>query len=327
MRAITFLFLAGLSCSVLAAPRAEPIQPISPAKVENPALAELGKMLFFEPRLSKSGFISCNSCHNLATGGADNLPSSIGHAWQLGPINSPTVLNSKFNFVQFWDGRAKDLHEQAGGPVENPKEMASSHGLAVEVINSIPAYREKFAAAFGDAGVSMDRVQAAIAYFEETLVTPNSPFDKWLQGDDNALSTAQLAGYQLFKQKGCIACHNGVGVGGTMFQKFGLVKPYSRDTETVGRMGVTGNAADRYFFKVPLLRNVALTAPYFHDGVTWTLEEAVDIMAEHQLGLSLSREENANIVAFLHSLTGEQPRIVYPVLPPSTAATPKPDRN
>ena len=318
------VFCAAFGQAEKTAVRAEPIQPIPPVVIENKAKVDLGRMLFFDPRLSKSGFISCNSCHNLGTGGVDGLPSSIGHGWQLGPINSPTVFNAKFNVAQFWDGRAKDLVEQAGGPIANPGEMASTHELAVDVLNTIPGYRKRFKEVFGEEEVEIGMVQDAIATFEETLVTPDSKFDRWLKGDDEALSEDQLAGYQLFKTKGCVACHNGVAVGASTFQKFGVVKPY-RDTETLGRYNVTKNEADKYVFKVPTLRNVALTAPYFHDGSVWSLGEAVNIMAEHQLGQELSKDETRKIVAFLRSLTGKQPRVVHPVLPPSTAKTPRPD--
>jgi cytochrome c peroxidase len=306
--------------------RNEPIKPVPAVEPGDPAMVELGKMLFFEPRLSKSGFISCNSCHNLSTGGADNLPSSIGHNWQLGPINSPTVLNARFNFVQFWDGRAKDLVEQAGGPIENPKEMASDHTLAVEVLQSIPGYRRAFKEVYGTDEVTLERMTEAIAAFEETLVTPDAPFDQWLEGDDAALPENARAGYDLFKAKGCTACHVGVNAGGTMFQKFGLVKAYERDTETLGRYDVTKNEADKYFFKVPTLRNVELTAPYFHDGSEWDLTEAIKTMGEYQLGIAVDDAEAQKIAEFLRSLTGEQPEILYPVLPPSVPATPRPDR-
>ncbi|HHB92909.1 MAG TPA: cytochrome-c peroxidase [Thioploca sp.] len=316
-----------LTVNLQAADRSkEMIQAIPVNTNVDQAKVELGKKLFFEPRLSKSGFLSCNSCHNLSTGGADNLPSSIGHKWQLGPINSPTVLNAKFNLAQFWDGRAKDLKEQAGGPIANPGEMASTHELAIKVLQSIPEYVSSFKAVYGADVIDIEQITDAIATFEETLVTPNSKFDKWLQGDDNAISSQEKIGYDLFKSKGCIACHNGVGVGGGSYQKFGVVKPYP-DTKTLGRYGVTKQEQDKYFFKVPLLRNIELTSPYFHDASTWDLAEAVNIMAEYQLGVKLSVEENQNIVAFLKTLTGEQPSITYPILPPSTKNTPKPDRN
>jgi len=321
----SMVFTASHAVTTVAVERNEPIQPIPENVNVNSAKVELGKKLFFEPRLSKSGFISCNSCHNLSTGGADNLPSSIGHKWQLGPINSPTVLNAKFNLAQFWDGRAKDLQDQAGGPIANPGEMASTHKAALTVLQSIPEYTASFKAVYRVNQIGIEQVTDAIAAFEETLTTPNSRFDQWLRGSDDAISAQEKAGYNLFKTKGCIACHNGVGVGGTAFWKFGLLKPY-KDTKTLGRYNVTKKEYDKYVFKVPLLRNIELTAPYFHDASTWDLAEAVRVMAEYQLGTKLSDAETQKIVAFLKTLTGKQPAIVYPVLPPSTANTPKPNR-
>ncbi|HHT9144127.1 MAG TPA: cytochrome-c peroxidase [Candidatus Wunengus sp. YC61] len=305
----------------------EPIQPIPISFDWDSAKIELGKKLFFEPRLSKSGWITCNSCHNLSTGGADNLPTSIGHKWTLGPINSPTVLNAKFNLAQFWDGRAKDLKEQAKGPVANPMEMASNHDFAVEVLQSIPEYVQWFKELYKDEKITIDNVADAIAAFEETLTTPNSRFDSWLNGYDDKISEAERQGYDLFKDKGCVTCHNGFGVGGNSFQKFGIAKPYDKDTQTLGRYNVTKNEKDKYVFKVPLLRNIALTAPYFHDASTWSLREAVTIMAGYQLGVTLTDDETDKIVAFLKTLTGDQPSIIFPTLPPSNENTPKPNRN
>ena len=311
----------------------EPIQPIPISFDYNSAKVELGKKLFFEPRLSKSGWITCNSCHNLSTGGADNLPSSIGHKWFFGPINSPTVLNSRFNLAQFWDGRAKDLKEQAGGPIANPIEMGSNHELAVNVLQSIPEYVQWFSEVYGadimyeEVKITIEQVTDAIAAFEETLTTPNSKFDYWLKGYDEFISTTEKEGYVLFKDKGCIVCHNGVGVGGNSYKKFGTAKPYDKDTHTLGRYNVTNKENDKYVFKVPLLRNIELTAPYFHDASTWDLSEAVKTMAEYQLGLALTENETSRIVEFLRTLTGDQPSIIFPTLPPSSATTQKPDRN
>lgn len=302
----------------------EPIKAIPVAKVTDPALVELGKKLFFDPRLSKSGFISCNSCHNLSMGGTDNLKTSIGHNWNQGPINSPTVLNSSLNIAQFWDGRAKDLQAQAGGPIDNPGEMGSSHDLAVEVLQSIPAYVADFKKSFGTDRIVIAQVTKAIAAFEGTLLTPNSRFDQWLKGDQKALSANELAGYQLFKDSGCISCHNGPGVGGNSYQKMGVVAPYKASSPAEGRFAVTGKDADRFNFKVPTLRNVELTYPYFHDGAVNTLSEAVDTMGRLQLGKKFTLEENARIVAFLKTLTGDQPAFKLPTLPPSSDKTPKP---
>lgn len=315
------LTLAG---SAHAAGSKEPIQPITPAKVSNPALVELGKKLYFDPRLSKSGFISCNSCHNLSMGGTDNLKTSIGHNWQEGPINAPTVLNSSLNVAQFWDGRAADLKAQAGGPIANPGEMAFTHTLAVDLLQSIPGYVGEFKKAFGSDKVDIEKVTKAIAAFEETLVTPNSRFDKWLKGDQKALSKNELEGYKLFKDSGCVACHNGPAVGGNSFQKMGVVEAYKASSPAEGRVAVTGKDADRFNFKVPTLRNVEMTYPYFHDGAANTLPEAVDTMARIQLGKKFTAEENAKVVAFLKTLTGDQPNFKLPILPPSSDATPRP---
>jgi cytochrome c peroxidase len=309
---------------VHAAVREEPIKPIPPATVTDAAMVELGKKLFFDPRLSKSGFISCNSCHNLSMGGSDNLPTSIGDRWQQGPINAPTVLNSGMNVAQFWDGRARSLQDQAAGPIANPGEMAFSHELAVDVIASIPRYVSEFETVFGTRTVTIDHITKAIAAFEETLVTPNAPFDKWLMGDDAAISAEERAGYELFKASGCASCHNGPAAGGSSFRKMGVVQPYQTTSTAEGRRAVTGRDADRFNFKVPTLRNVELTYPYFHDGAAPTLGRAVEVMGQVQLGRTFTPEENARMVAFLKTLTGEQPSLLLPLLPPSSDTTPRP---
>ncbi|MEH6501275.1 MAG: cytochrome-c peroxidase [Pseudoalteromonas distincta] len=320
------LLLAGGLCAPLQAERltSEPIQPIEPATFDEPEKIELGKKLFFDPRLSRSGFISCNSCHNLSMGGSDNLSTSIGHNWQEGPINSPTVHNSSMNVAQFWDGRAATLQEQAAGPISNPMEMASTHVLALDVLRSIPQYRKEFADIYGSDEIDLDRVTDAIAAFEETLVTPNSRFDQWLKGDDEALTQTELAGYKTFKDIGCTACHNGPAAGGSSFQRMGIVEPYITDNPAEGRVAVTGKDADRFSFKVPTLRNVELTYPYFHDGAHWKLEDAVDLMARLQLGRELEKQDIDNMTAFLKTLTGDQPDFRIPQLPPSNNATPIP---
>jgi cytochrome c peroxidase len=311
------LFVTGLN--------AQEFKPI-PKKVKfDKKKVELGKKLFFEPRLSKSGRISCNSCHNLAMGGDDNMPSSIGHKWAIGPINSPTVLNSRYNFVQFWDGRAKDLKDQASGPIENPKEMGFTHPLAVKNIKSIPAYVKEFKKA-GYKEVNIDNIADAIAKFEETLITPNSRFDKYLRGNKKALTKKELAGFKLFKDKGCASCHSGILLGGDDYQTMGAVKPY-HDKKTVGRFAVTKDEDDKYSFKTPTLRNIELTAPYFHDGYTYDLKKAVIMMADLQLGMKLKDDEADKITAFLKTLTGDQPKIVYPILPAETSSTLKPEMN
>ncbi len=307
----------------------KPLPEVIPASEENPTTAEkvqLGKKLFYDPRLSLSGVISCNTCHNLATYGSDNVETSLGHNFQTGGRNAPTVLNAGTHIAQFWDGREPDLEGQAKGPVLNPLEMAMPDSeLVIQRLNSIPEYREEFALVFkGDDPVNYDNVANAIAAFERTLVTP-SRFDDYLNGNNNALTQQEKEGLQLFMAKGCITCHNGAGVGGSMYQKFGVVKPY-KNTEDLGRYTITNKEADKYVFKVPSLRNITRTYPYFHDGQVWDLSEAVYIMGESQLGVQLSDEEISNIVIFLDSLTGEIPEdaLKLPVLPPSTAETSKP---
>jgi cytochrome c peroxidase len=257
-------------------------------------------------------------------GGTDNIPTSIGDKWQQGPINAPTVLNSSLNVAQFWDGRAADLKAQAGGPIANPGEMAFSHTLAIGVLESIPAYVREFKTVFGKPKVDIEQVTLAIAEFEKTLVTPNSRFDQWLLGKKDALTADEQAGYKLFKDSGCVACHNGPAVGGNSFQKMGVVQAYKATSPAEGRSAVTGKEIDRFTFKVPTLRNVEMTYPYFHDGAANTLTQAVDVMGKLQLGKNFTKDENAKVVAFLKTLTGDQPSFTLPVLPPSSDATPRP---
>lgn len=307
-----------------ASARSEPITPIEPAKITEPDKVELGKQLFFDPRLSLSGVISCNSCHNLLLSGTDNLKTSVGHQWQAGPVNSPTVFNANMALAQFWDGRAADLKAQAEGPIQADVEMAMPHNMAIEVIRSIPGYRKQMSDVYGDDNVNLGRITTAIAAFEETLVTPNSRFDQWLNGDDKAITQQEHTGYQLFKSSGCVACHNGPAAGGTSFQKMGLFAEYKSSSPSQGRFDVTGKEADRFQFKVPTLRNVELTYPYFHDGAVATLEEAVKKMGELQLGKTYTKQEIADIVAFLGTLTGERPVFELPLLPPSGENTHRP---
>jgi len=318
------LLLSGMALQgAVQAASDEPIQPIKPPASINVGMVELGKKLYFDPRLSKSGIMSCNTCHNLSMGGTDNIPTSVGDHWQQGPINAPTVLNSSLNLAQFWDGRAADLKAQAGGPIANPGEMAFTHTLALNVLESIPAYVREFKMVFGKDKIDIDQVTLAIAEFEKTLVTPNSRFDQWLLGNKSALTKAELEGYALFKDSGCVACHNGEAVGGNSFQKMGIVEPYKGKMPD-GRAAVTGKDEDRFNFKVPTLRNVEMTYPYFHDGAANTLTEAVDIMGRLQLGKKFTKDENAKVVAFLKTLTGEQPNFTLPILPPSSDTTPRP---
>lgn len=317
--------VSALSLAPIYSAAQELIQPIKPPAQINIGMVELGKKLYFDPRLSKSGFISCNSCHNLSMGGTDNIPTSIGDKWQQGPINAPTVLNSSLNVAQFWDGRAADLQAQAGGPIANPGEMGFTHTLAVGVLASIPAYVREFKTVFGTDKLDIEQVTLAIAEFEKTLVTPNSRFDQWLLGKSDALSAQELAGYKLFKDSGCVGCHNGPAVGGASFQKMGIFEPYKGKVAGIeGRSAVTGKDVDRMNFKVPTLRNVEMTYPYFHDGAANTLPEAVDVMGRLQLGKKFTTDENGKIVAFLKTLTGDQPNFALPILPPSSDKTPRP---
>ncbi len=303
--------------------------PPLPGNSATPAKLLLGKMLYFDPRLSASHAISCNSCHNLGLGGADAEPTSIGHRWQHGGRNAPTVLNAVFNKAQFWDGRAKDLEQQAGGPIVNPVEMGSPEPHVAEQLKGIPGYRDYFAKAFpgGADPVTLANVQKAIAVFEATLITPNAPFDRFLEGKQDALSSKQQSGLALFIEKGCSSCHKGINVGGGMYAPFGVVEKPGAELlppTDKGRFMVTKTPGDEYVFKVPTLRNIALTAPYFHTGQAWDLRQAVAVMGSSQLGIRLTDDEVDKIAAFLDSLTGDQPQVTYPVLPPSGAATPRP---
>ena len=288
----------------------------------------LGKMLYFEPRLSKSALISCNWCHNVALGGTDFQPTGTGHAWQHGTRNDPTTFNAVYNFAQFWDGRAKDLAEQAKGPIANPIEMGNTHEIAISNLKTMPAYVEAFKKAFPEDKdpVSIDNVAKAIEAFEATLITPDSKFDKYLKGDTNALSNIELAGLKSFLDNGCNSCHSGVILGGSSFDKFGVIEMPADEiiNNDLGRYNVTKREGDRYVFKVPMLRNIELTAPYFHSGKVWKLSDAVKVMAKAQVGVDLTDADASNIVAFLRTLTGVQPEIVYPILPAPTDNTIKP---
>ncbi|MDD3434106.1 MAG: cytochrome c peroxidase [Tepidiphilus sp.] len=258
-------------------------------------------------------------------GGVDNLKTSIGHKWQPGPVNAPTVFNSSLNIAQFWDGRAANLQEQAAGPIQNPIEMGMPHTLAVAVLQSIPGYVDEFKKVYGTDQIAIEQVTDAIAEFEKTLVTPNARFDKWLKGDDKAITAEEREGFRIFYDSGCIACHNGPNLGGNSFQKLGVVEPYKSTSPAEGRAAVTKKDEDRWYFKVPTLRNVELTYPYFHDGEAATLEEAVTLMGRLQLGRTFTDDELKKVVAFLHTLTGERPQMPLPLLPPSGPNTPRSD--
>ena len=290
---------------------------------------DLGAMLFFDPRMSRSGLFSCQSCHNVGMGGVDGLETSIGHGWQKGPRNAPTVYNAVFNIAQFWDGRSPDLADQAKGPVQAGVEMNNTPIRVLDTINSMEAYIEAFEAAFPgeEDPVTFDNFALAIEAFETTLITPNSRFDQYLMGADT-LNDQELRGLQAFMEQGCAACHAGVNLGGEGYFPFGLVERPGADVLPEGdrgRFAVTETVSDDYVFRAAPLRNIALTAPYFHSGAVWELEEAVAVMGVSQLGAELSDADVADITAFLHTLTGEIPEVVHPVLPARTSTTPYPE--
>lgn len=271
--------------------------------------ANLGKKLYHDTRLSIDDTISCASCHILSEGGDDNLSVAVGVEGQTGTRNSPTVLNSRYNFVQFWDGRAKDLQEQAEGPVLNPIEMNSNFKQVIAKLSQDIEYKTLFDEIYED-GITMLNITDAIAEFEKALVTPNSRFDQYLRGNENILSDEEKQGYELFKSYGCISCHNGINIGGNLFQKIGIVKNFTSPPHEFGRFNVTKKEKDKLVFKVPSLRNIELTAPYFHDGSIHTLDDAVLKMIDHQVGVVLQANDVDKIVAFLKTLTGESPKIM-----------------
>lgn len=298
------------------------VHPITEEKVE------LGRMLYFDARLSKNHDISCNTCHALDNYGVDNKPVSDGHRGQKGERNSPTVYNSAGHFVQFWDGRSPDVEHQATQPILNPVEMAvTGDKHAAEVLMSIPEYINAFKKAFPDDKhpVTLLNAGKAIGAFERRLVTP-SRWDKFLEGDSSALTHQEKKGLLAFMDNGCTACHMGTLLGGTTYQKLGAVKPWP-NLKDRGRASVTESETDEFLFKTPSLRNIEKTGPYFHDGSVESLEEAVRLMGEHQLGRDIPAQEVKDIVAWLKSLTGELPTeyIQPPSLPPSTDKTPQAD--
>ena len=299
--------------------------PLTPEKIE------LGKMLYFEPRLSKSGLISCNTCHNIGLGGADFQQTSTGHAWQRGDRNAPTVFNSVYNIAQFWDGRAEDLLQQAKGPVQAGVEMNNTPEQVVKMLKSMPEYVQRFTAVFSGEKdpVTFDTMAKAIEAFEATLITPGSSFDQFLLGNLKALSNEQKKGLSTFIDKGCAACHGGINMGGSGYFPFGVVERPADDITSgdKGRFTFTGSASDQYVFKSPSLRNIELTTPYFHSGKVWCLKKAIAIMGSAQLGISLSETDVLEIEAFLKATNGVQPQIIYPILPAPTKTTPLPVLN
>jgi len=285
----------------------EPIAPIPQSVPHHPEKAALGKQLFFDPILSKDNTVSCISCHDVANGGSDGHKMSIGIFKRRGTMNSPTVLNSTFNFTQFWNGRAKNLREQVLGPLHNPVEMGLSTREIIFRLENNLGYKKAFRQITHRNTITADDITEMIAEYEKTLITPNAKFDLFLKGKIS-LSPQEKEGYTLFKTLGCITCHNGINIGGNSFQKMGVIIPLKRAENVNDRYVITKREVDKNVFKVPTLRNIALTAPYFHDGSSLTLQDAVKRMSHHNLGLKLSNQEIAYIVAFLKTLTGELPK-------------------
>ncbi len=285
----------------------EPLEALPAPVALDARMVALGRRLFHDKRLSADDSVACATCHDLAHGGDDGRVHSIGVKGQEGGINAPSVYNAALNFVQFWDGRAKTLEDQADGPVTNPMEMGARWDQVLPKLERDAGYRTEFSGLFSD-GITSLNARRAIADFERTLVTRGSPFDRYLGGDQTALSSEAKAGYETFKSVGCIACHQGANIGGNMFQRFGVLGDYFKDRGRItdadyGRFNVTKNEADRFVFRVPSLRNVENTAPYFHDGSASTLTQAVQTMAKYQLGRHLADEQVSSIVAFLKSLS------------------------
>lgn len=309
----TLMGIAGTYAHAEHAPwRAGPFAPLPDLPDVDPQKVRLGEVLFHDPRLSTDDTVSCATCHDLNHGGADGRETALGIDDQEGPINTPTVFNSAYNFSQFWDGRADNLEQQAAGPVHNPVEMGSNWTEVTAKLSADPKIKAAFRDLYPD-GITADNIVDAIATFERTLVTVDSPFDRFLLGDQTAIDAEAKRGYELFQSYGCSSCHQGLNVGGNMYQTMGAMGDYFGDrgdeNETdQGRFHVTGREMDRHVFKVPSLRMVVHTAPYFHDGAANTLEEAVELMAKYQLGRDIPPEDLKPIVAFLHTLAGEYKR-------------------
>ena len=334
----TLVLSSGILLSNLAlASSLQPLPDQAPSPEDNPTTAakvELGKMLFFDPRFSSTGTVSCNSCHNLMAGGDDQRPTSMGVHGKVGGRNAPTVWNAAFHSVQFWDGRANTLEDQAKGPVTNPIEMGMKDlDVAMQRVREIPGYAEYFDKAFGKNNMNSDNAAKAVAAFERTLITPNSPYDQYAKGDKSAMNEQQIRGLNTFAAKGCTACHSGPAFNGPnmplgqgFFSKFPTfsdneyVKKYNL-TADKGRYDVTKSETDKYNFRVQTLRNITDTAPYFHNGSVTSLSEAVRVMAKTQLNTTLKDNEVDDIVAFLGSLTGEYPTLTMPRLPATSGTT------
>lgn len=296
------LYIGFISTFLISRELITPI-PLKPDFDYNKAL--LGKKLFFDTRLSRDNTVSCANCHILEAGGDDNLPVSFGINGKKGVRNSPTVFNARYNAFQFWDGKAKDLEEQISGPIHNPVEMGTDFKEVVSKLNKDEEYKKSFSLLYEE-GINEKNIKNAIAEFEKSLTTPNSRFDRYLRGEKNVLTKGELDGFIAFKEYGCISCHNGVNVGGNLMQKVGVLVDYKSDD--LGLYNLTKNIEDKYYFKVPGLRNVELTSPYFHDGSIGDLKEAVETMLKYQVGFPADEKTIENIVEFLKTLTGEMPK-------------------
>jgi cytochrome c peroxidase len=285
----------------------EPITPIPLSIPYDAQKAQLGQRLFFDPILSRDRTIACVSCHDFGHGGADTNTVSLGVGGAKGKMQAPTVLNAVFNFTQFWNGRAPTLKDQAMGPIHNPLEMAMSSSEITSRLAHVPLYAQAFARIYGRNSITIADVADVVAEYEKTLITPNSPFDRYLR-HEAPLAQDALRGYQFFKRAGCASCHNGVLVGGNSFQKIGVMSPYPRDPHTDDRYAITKNPRDKNVFKVPTLRNIAQTAPYFHDGSAKTLPEAIRTMSLYNIGVKPSKQEENDLIAFLNSLSAPLPK-------------------
>lgn len=306
---LLFWAMAAVALPAFPAPLDEPLKPLPAVPTLDPQRVELGRRLFNEPRLSLDNSLSCASCHRLDQGGADAQVKSLGIKGQLSQVNTPSVFNAALNFRQFWDGRVETLQAQIDNVVQSPTEMGNNWPNLLRTLNDDASYRQAFGALYPDA-ITAANVQDALASYERTLLSAGSRFDQYLQGNTEILSQEEKYGYQRFKDYGCIACHQGVNIGGNMFQKFGVMNDYFADRGNptdadLGRFLITGDEQDRNVFKVPSLRNVAVTAPYFHDGSAKTLEQAVEVMFKYQLGRTPNPQDTRLIVKFLQTLTGQ----------------------
>lgn len=310
---LLLIFLAPHASATITDLASEPIQPLKKRAIINKAKVELGRKLFHDPIMSSRGDISCATCHEINKGGADGKKFSIGSKGREGVINAPTVFNSSKLFRQFWDGRADTLHDQIDGPITNPVEMNTKWPNLLARLHGDPAYSKSISALYSD-GITRNNIKDLLAEYQSSLIALDSPFDLYLKGNDQAITTSAKKGYELFKQYGCASCHQGENVGGNMFQVFGVVNDYFKKRGNItdadlGRFNVTGNESDKYMFKVPSLRMAKYTAPYLHDGTQKTLMDAVDAMFKFQLGRTAPTQDKVYIVEFIKSLAGKHPEL------------------